>query len=62
MIFIQIVISDSTAIRWRVVTESQTTLIGTLKNFILQFKKTNALILNTNQQKVRFAWGVGILR
>ena len=62
MIFIKIVMCDSTASHWRVVTGSQTTLVDTLKNFILQFKKDNALILNANQQKVRFAWGVEILR
>ncbi|ECA7543586.1 hypothetical protein EPL59_22475 [Salmonella enterica subsp. enterica serovar Strasbourg] len=62
MIFIQIVMSDSTASHWRVVEESRTTLINTLKIFILQFKKANALILNINQQKVCFAWGLGILR
>lgn len=54
--------SDSTASHRRVVTESQTTLIDTLKNFILQFKKPNTLILKTNQKNVYFAWGVGILR
>lgn len=54
--------SDSTASHWLVVTGSQTTLIDTLKNFILKFKKPNALILNTNQKNVHFAWGVEILR
>lgn len=62
MIFIQVVMNDSTASHWRVVTESQTTLIDTLKNFILQFKKPNTLILITNQKNVYFSWGVEIFK
>lgn len=54
--------NDSTASHWRVVTESQTTLIDTLKNFILQFKKPNTLILITNQKNVYFSWGVEIFK
>jgi hypothetical protein len=42
-----------------VITLKYTTLIDTLKNFILQFKKANALILNTNQPKSSFCVGCG---